>query len=186
LTATDYFTKWIEAIPTRSASHKVIISFLEDIMSRFGCPNRIVTDNAASFRAEPLINLCEQYGITLVHSTPYYPQGNGLAESSNKSLIKIIKKLLEENKKAWDSKLKFALWADRVTTKRSLGISPFQLVYGVEAIFPAQLALPVEKFLQDYQGEPDDMVRRILQLVEVQQTREQLLDKAQDHQQRMK
>jgi hypothetical protein len=140
LTATDYFTKWIESIPTRSASHKVIISFLEDIMSRFGCPNRIVTDNATSFRAEPLSNFCEQYGITLVHSTPYYPQGNGLAESSNKSLIKIIKKLLEENKKAWDSKLKFALWADRVTTKRSLGISPFQLVYDIEAIFPAQLA----------------------------------------------
>jgi hypothetical protein len=81
----------------------------------------------------------------LVHSTPYYPQGNGLAESSNKILIKIIKKMLEEKKKAWDSKLKFSLWADRVTTKRSLGLSPFQQVYGFEAIFPSQLALPVEK-----------------------------------------
>jgi hypothetical protein len=59
LTATDYFTKWIEAIPTRSASHKVMIGFLEDIMSRFGCPSRIVTDNVASFRAEPLIKFYE-------------------------------------------------------------------------------------------------------------------------------
>jgi hypothetical protein len=109
-----------------------------------------------------------------------------LAESSNKSLIKIIKRLLEDNKKAWDSKLKFALWADRVTTKRSLGVSPFQLVYGVEAIFPSHLALPVEKLFQDYRGEPDDMIRRIQQLVEVQQTREKLLDKAQDHQQKIK
>jgi hypothetical protein len=161
LTTIDYFTKWIESIPTRNASHMVIISFLEDTMSIFGCPRRIVTDNDASFKAEPLIKLCEQYGITLVHSTPYYPQGNGLAESSNKSLINIIKKLLEDNKKAWDSKLKFAIWVDRVTTKRSLGVSPFQLVYGVEAIFPTQLSLPMEKFLQDYQGEPGDMVRRI-------------------------
>jgi hypothetical protein len=55
LTTTDYFTKWIEAIPTRSASHKVIIRFLEDIMSRFGCPSRIVTDNVSSFRVERLI-----------------------------------------------------------------------------------------------------------------------------------
>jgi hypothetical protein len=182
LTSTDYFTKWIEAIPTRNASHKVIIIFLEDIMSRFGCPRRIVTDNVASFKVEPLIKLCEQYGITLVHSTPYYPQGNGLVESSNKSLINIFKKLLEDNKKAWDSKLKFSLWADRVTTKRPLGVSPFKLVYGVETIFPTQLVVPVEKFLQDYQGEPDDMVKRIHQMVEVQQTREQLLGKAQDHQ----
>ena len=128
-------------------------------MARFGCPNIIVTDNAATFKAEPLIKFCEQFGITLIHSTPYYPQGNGLAESSNKSLIKIIKRLLEGNKKAWDSKLKFSLWADRVTKKRSLGISPFQLVYGVEAIFPSQLALHVEKLFQDSQGEPNDMTK---------------------------
>jgi transposase InsO family protein len=186
LTATDYFTKWIEAIPTRSASHKVIIGFLEDIIVRFGCPSRIVTDNAASFKAEPLIWFCEQFRIKLIHSTPYYPQGNGLAESSNKSLIKIIKRLLEDNQKAWDSKLKFSLWADRVTTKRSLGVSPFQLVYGTEAVLPSQLALPVVKLFQDYQGEPNDMIRRILQLVEAQQVREQLLNRAHDHQQRIK
>jgi hypothetical protein len=161
LTATYYFTKWIEAIPIRNASHKVIIGFLDDIVARFGCPNRIVTDNASAFKAKPLIKFCEQFGITLLHSTPYYPQGNGLAESSNKSLTKIIKRLLEDNKKAWDSKLKFSLWVDRVTTKRSLGVSPFHLVYGFEAIFPSQLALPVEKFFQDYQGEPNDMIRRI-------------------------
>jgi hypothetical protein len=94
--------------------------------------------------------------------------------------------LLEDNKKAWHSKLKFALWADRVTTKRSLGISPFHLVYGIEVVFPTHLSLPVEKFLQDQDGEPDDMVRRIQQLVEVQQNREKLLDKAHDHQQKIK
>jgi hypothetical protein len=35
LTDIDYFTKWIEAIPTRNISHKVVIGFLEDIMARF-------------------------------------------------------------------------------------------------------------------------------------------------------
>jgi transposase InsO family protein len=100
LTAKDYFTKWIESTPTRSASHKVIISFLEDIIAIFGYPNRIVTDNAASFKSEPLVKFCEQFEISLIHSTPYYPQGNGLAESSNKSLIKLIKILLEVNKRA--------------------------------------------------------------------------------------
>jgi hypothetical protein len=133
-----------------------------------------------------LIQFCEQFGIALIHSTPYYPQGNGLANSSNKSLINTIKRLLEDNKKAWDSNLKFSLWVEKVTTKRSLGVSPFQLVYGIESIFPSQLALPMEKFFQDCQGEPDDMIRRIQQLVEVQQAREQLLDKAHQHQQKIK
>jgi hypothetical protein len=182
----NYFTKWIKVIPTRNASHKVFIGFLEDIIERFGCPDRIITDNAASFKDEPLIHFCEQFRINLIHSTPYYSQGNGLAESSNKSIVKIIKKMLEDNKKAWDLKLKFSLWADRVKVKRSLGLSPFQLVYGVEVVFPSQLALPVAKFLQDYQGEIDHMIRRIQQLVEVQQTWEQLVDKAYDHQLKIK
>jgi transposase InsO family protein len=137
MTAIDLFTKWIESIPTRSVSHKVIIGFLEDLITRFGCPRKIVTDNAASFRAEPLAKFYEQFGIKLIHSTSYYPQVNGLAESSNKRLIRIIKKLLEDNKKAWNSKLKFSLWTNRVTMKRSIGISPFQLVYGVEVVFPS-------------------------------------------------
>jgi hypothetical protein len=147
LTTKDYFTKWIEAIPTRGDSHKVIINFLEDIIARFGYPNIIITDNVTYFKFEPLVRFCEQFGISLIQSTPYYPQGNGLEESSNKSLINLIKIFLEDNKKAWDSKLKFSLWANRVIAKSSLGTSPFQLVYGTEVVFPIHLALLVEKFL---------------------------------------
>ena len=102
-----------------------------------------------------------------MHSTSYYPQGNGLAESSNKSLVRIIRKLLETNQKSWDSKLKFDLWADRVTKKISIGTSPFKLVYGTEAIFPIQLILPVAKFFQEQEDEPNDMVRRMMDLVEL-------------------
>eukprot|EP00253_Pinus_taeda_P032783 PITA_32783 len=149
LVATDYFTKWIEAVPTRNADHNVAMKVLiENIFTIFGCPHKLVTDNAAAFRAKELVEMCDSMGIKLVHSTSYYPQGNGLAESFNKSLIKIIKKLLEDNKKNWDSKLKYALWADKVTIKRSTRNSPFKLVYGVEVVFPIQLTLPVEKFLQ--------------------------------------
>jgi hypothetical protein len=73
-----------------------------------------------------------------------------------------------------------------VTTKKSLGISPFQLVYGTEAIFPTQLALSVAKFLQDIEGEPDNMVRRIHQMVEVQQIREQVMNRAYNHEHKIK
>jgi hypothetical protein len=137
-------------------------------------------------KPDALVDMCKSTGIQLVHSTPYYPQGNGLAESSNKSLIRIIRKLLEENQKSWDSKLKFSLWADRVTNKKSIGTSPFKLVYGTDAIFPIQLVLPVAKFFQEEQTESNDMVRRMLDLVELQQVREQLVDKSEAHQKRIK
>jgi hypothetical protein len=92
---------------------------------------------------------------------PYYPHGNGLAESSNKTLIKIIKKLLTEKKKSWDSKLKYALWADRINAKRALGTSPFQPVYGIHLFFPTQLGLPVLKFLQEEIEESNEIQRII-------------------------
>ena len=101
----------------------VIMDFLEEnILARFGCPRRIVTDNAITFKSKKMINFCHKYHIILNHSTTYYPQGNGLAESSNKSLVRIIKKLLEDNKRYWHTKLKYALWVDRISTKRAIGI----------------------------------------------------------------
>ena len=158
----------------------------ENIFSRFGCPHKLITDNAVAFKAKELVEMCDSMGIKLVHSTSYYPQGNGLAESSNKSLIKIIKKLLEDNKKNWDAKLKYALWADRVTIKKSTGSSPFKLVYGTDAIFPIQLTLHVAKLLQTAQDEEDDIANRITNLTELYQIREQLIEKATAHQKKIK
>ena len=104
LTGTNYFTKWVEAIPMRNATETVIIKFLlENIISRFGCPRKLVTDNAQAFKSVKLNDFCQKYSIILTHSTPYYPQGNGLAEASNKSLVRIIKKMMSENKRILDS-----------------------------------------------------------------------------------
>eukprot|EP00253_Pinus_taeda_P019729 PITA_19729 len=187
LTAIDYFTKWIEAIPCRQANDSTIIQFLEsNILSRFGCPEKIITDNATAFKSKKIINFCHKYHITLGHSTAYYPQGNGLVESSNKSLINIIKKLLEENKKNWYKKLTNALWVDRLSTKKSIGMSPYELVYGMEAKFPSSLGIPTIKLLQEIQDELNDMQRRVNQTIHLQQTREQVFNKAQILQEKLK
>ena len=97
LTATDYFTKWVEAIPGRNATDAVVIKFMEEnIISRFGCPAKIVTDNARAFKSAKFVNFCQQYNIALKYSIAYYPQGNGLAESSNKTLVRDYKRKSEE------------------------------------------------------------------------------------------
>ena len=96
-----------------------------------------------------MTDFCHRYQIVLGHSTAYYPQGNGLAESSNTILVNIIKKLLEENKKSWHNKLVHALWVDRLTTKKSIEMSPYQLVYRVDAVFPTNLGVLVIKLVQE-------------------------------------
>jgi transposase InsO family protein len=97
LTTTDYFTKWLETIPTQNATDSVVTKFLEEnILSRFGCPHKIVIDNAQDFKSMAMVNFCLRYNIVLGHSTTYYPQGNGLVESSNKSLMTIIKNSVDK------------------------------------------------------------------------------------------
>ena len=66
--------------------------------------------------------------------------------------------------------MKFSLWANRITSKRAIGKSPYELVYERATVFPLQLALPVARFMEENQEEPDDMIRRINQLVELEET----------------
>jgi hypothetical protein len=126
LTTTDCFTKWIEVVPTRQATDVMIIKFLEtSILSTSGCHRKIINDNAVAFKSKNMIEFCNKYHIILGHSTSYHPKGNGLAESSNKSLVNIIKKLLQDNKNSWHNKLVNSLWTDKINTKRSIGMPPY-------------------------------------------------------------
>lgn len=158
----------------------------ENIISRFGCPVKVMIDNAQAFKSAKFINFCQQYNITLGHSTAYYPQGNGLAVSSNKTLVRALKNVINKNQKNWDSQLRFALWENQITSKRSIGKSPYELVYGRATVFPIQLALPVARFLQDSQEEPNDLIRRMNQLVELEETRNQVNNRLAEYQEKMK
>jgi transposase InsO family protein len=127
------------------------MDFLEDkITTWFGVPSKITTDNANAFSSTELSSFCFKYGIMLSHSSNYYPQCNGLAESNNKNLMNILKKTMGDNKRSRDNKIKFALWADRITKKSSTGKSPFELVYGLDTTLPVHLKLPVYQFVQKY------------------------------------
>jgi hypothetical protein len=74
-------------------------------------------------------------------SSNYYPQGNGLVESTNKTLVQILKNTIDQNQKNWHLKLTDALWESRLTPKDNTGTSPYSLVYGKEARMPINLEI---------------------------------------------
>ena len=75
-----------------------IMDFLQDhIMTRFGVPISLVFYHVAYFSSIRLIAFANERGIKLHYSANYYPQGNGLEESTNKNLIRILKKTIIEN-----------------------------------------------------------------------------------------
>ncbi|KAK1693206.1 hypothetical protein QYE76_009903 [Lolium multiflorum] len=140
LAITDYFTKWVEAVPMKSVASKDVVSFVkEHVIHRFGIPQTITTDGGSVFVSHEFRNFCEDMGIKLIRSSPYYAQANGQAEASNKSLIKLIKRKIDEYPRRWHEVLSEALWAYRMSCHGAIKTSPYHLVYGQEAVLPWEI-----------------------------------------------
>jgi transposase InsO family protein len=161
-----------------------VISFLNsNIITRFGIHECLVFNNASYFSSLEMSEFALEKGIKLKYSASYYPQGNGLAESTNKNLIKIIKRTVAENHKKWHNALLNAVWADRVTPKAAIGNSPFFLVYGSEAILPPHILLPSLQLSQKIQEEDcPTLENRINTLMKLEEVRAQAKHKLDQHQ----
>jgi transposase InsO family protein len=93
LVSTDYFTKWTEVIALKNMTHREVIEFIiEHINHRFGIPQTLTADQGDSFMSKAVREFAELYRIKLLNSSPYYAQANGHAESSNRTLISLIKR----------------------------------------------------------------------------------------------
>ncbi|KAI5313602.1 hypothetical protein L3X38_042778 [Prunus dulcis] len=142
IVATDYFTKWVEAKPIKTTTSQEIITFIEEqIIQRFGIPESITTDRVSSFISRDMLDMAETFKFKLLQSTPYYAQANGQAESSNKVVINIIRKMLEKNPKQWHEKISETLWAYRTSKREATGMTPYALTYGHDAILPMEIAV---------------------------------------------
>ena len=137
LAVTDYSTKWVEAIPMRSMATKDVINFVkEDIIHRFGIPQTITTDGGSVFISQEFRKFADDMGFKLIRSSPYYAQANGQAEASNQSLIKLIKRKIDEYPRHWHEVLSEALWAYRISCHGSTKTSSYHLFYGQDAVLP--------------------------------------------------
>jgi hypothetical protein len=140
LVATDYFTKWIEAVPLRNMPHREVINFVQEhIIHQFGVPQSLMTNQGSSFISHQFKEFAGTMKIKLLSSSPYYAQINGQVESSNKTLIKLIKKKIEESPRRWNEALSEALWAHRTSKHGATKVAPFELTYGQEAVLPIEM-----------------------------------------------
>ena len=97
--------------------------------------------------------------IKNLYSTPRYPQSNGLAEASNKTILTALKKRLDSAKDKWVDELPRVLWAYRTKAHRPISISPFMLTYGMEAIIPTEIGMPTLRIDTPEQSNTDSMIK---------------------------
>eukprot|EP00253_Pinus_taeda_P016105 PITA_16105 len=82
------------------------------------------------------------YIILAVDYFTKWAEANGLVEAINKVLVTMIQRIIGIHQSNWHNMLFSALWAYRTSVKTSTGFTPFQLVYGLEAVLPIECEIP--------------------------------------------
>ena len=187
LVATDY-TKWTEAKALRNNIAAEVAKFLyENIMTRFGCLVELVSDQGTHFLNRVIEELTAKHMIIHKKSSTYHPQCNGQAESTNKILLKTLKKIVEGDKKYWDRKLNSALWAYRTSYKVTTGMMPFKMAYGLEAMVPMEFMIPsLRMAIQEKLPMEKSREERIQELLRLEEDRQQSILVAEAVQKRRK
>ena len=150
LVATNYATKWIEAraLQTNSAQENAQFSY-ESVLTRFGCPLHLVSDQGSHFINGTIQVFTEHFLLRHTTSTTYYLQGNGQAESTNKVIVKMLQKLVNDNRTDWDIQLYTVLFSYQTAYKVAMGHSPFELVYGLLPLMPTEYIVSTQRTTTD-------------------------------------
>ena len=143
LVAVDKFTKWIEAKPIKNLDSRTAISFIRELIFRYGVPHSIITDNGSNFDSDEFRMFCASQGTQVDYASVAHPQSNGQAERANGLIHQGLKprlmRDLEHVAGTWVTELPSVLWGLRMTPNRSTDRTPFFMVYGAEVVLPCDL-----------------------------------------------
>eukprot|EP00731_Ephydatia_muelleri_P003091 Em0001g3091a len=87
----DYFTKWAEAIPLKNQTAALINEALVKLCCIFGLPSIIHSDQGRAFESLLLRHTLDAFGIKKSRTTAYHPQGDGMVERFNRSLLQLLR-----------------------------------------------------------------------------------------------
>lgn len=137
IVARDDLSGWVEARALTNIRAENVADFLfQDVICRFGTPGFYLTDNGSEF-AGAFALLTQKYQVQLLHSAPFNPQANGMVERGHATLVKSIVNATPVDKpQSWAEHLHPALWADRLTEKRTTRRTPYEMVYASKPALP--------------------------------------------------
>lgn len=107
----------------------------EEILCRWGGLEEITTDNGSAMVAT-LYWLGKKYDIHHIRIAAYNSQANGIVEVSHRYIRDGLVKACKGDIRKWVLVAPYIFWADRITTRRDTGYSPYYIAHGVEPLLP--------------------------------------------------
>src|SRR5271154_5254608 len=169
-------TGWVEGRALKENNSKNVAKFLfEEVICRHGCPLKAIMDGGSENKKISK-HLLEDYKVKRIVISAYHPQANGLVERGHSAIVNSLSKYCSSNIDSWPTCLPLALWADRISVRRTTGFSAFELLYGRDYLLPIDLNLPSWSIV-DWEGEVTD--RESLLLARIRQLDQRNLHEAQ-------
>ena len=126
----DLLTRWIEVVPSATNDGDAISSAVRDrILTRHGSPDFIVCDNGPGYASKAFLELCRAWGSKRHLLLAYRPQGNGVVERVNASVISTLKALLGNRFSEWSAILPEIQWHLNTAWHRAIRMSPYEALY---------------------------------------------------------
>jgi transposase InsO family protein len=123
--AIDKFTKWIEYKPITTLSADRVVTFICDILHRFGFPNTIITDLRSNFHSHQFWDFCERSSIEVKYILVAHPWANSQVERANGlNLDGLKKRPHDENSKKggqWIDEISSVIWKLRMQPSKATG-----------------------------------------------------------------
>lgn len=180
LVLTDYFSRYPEAYPVPDIKSSTVAKVLIDFISRHGLMEVFYSDRGANFISEAMQQVYDTLGIKKQHTVSYNPQGNGVVERLNKTLIDSLSHLVSLNQTDWCERVPLALMAFRTAYHRTIKQTPAFIVYGRDLVMPYDLIFS-SKF-RTYNDNPTYVQELIPKLQQTFSLVKENLEKAADNQ----
>ncbi|XP_025670061.1 uncharacterized protein [Arachis hypogaea] len=138
----------VEAEPLANISSANCRKFLwEQVISRFGIPKIVVSDNGTQFSDKRFREFLSGLGIRQKFSSVEHPQSNSQAKVANKVILNELEKCLDQRKGSWSDELASVLWSYRTMLQSSTRETPFRLTYWVDVVILVKIGEPIPKLL---------------------------------------
>jgi hypothetical protein len=100
----------------------------------------LIVDNGKQFDSEKFKEFCKSIDTKIAFVSVYYPESNGTVERANRIVISAISKTLFNLRKGkWIEELSKVIWSHSTTVSRTIGFTPFKLLYGEGAMLPKEI-----------------------------------------------
>ncbi|GFO38083.1 Pol polyprotein [Plakobranchus ocellatus] len=134
----DYKSKFPEILMSSNVRSSTIIGWLDEVFSRFGTPDELVSDNGPQFTSMEFTNFLQKYNIHHTHTAVYNPQENGCVERFNQYLKHGIQ-AFHASGEAWASGIQALLHNYRATAATPQGRSPGEVMFHRPLRLPFQI-----------------------------------------------